>query len=116
MFGHRKDLKTKIELSIHCGTPMVQTLMFSGAEFYCVVCGETQGIFGTRSIEETTTLLHEMKKNERYFVKIAADCIPSGSRFPECEKCNSENHNMHASKEDLDKSDSAYLALRFGIA
>ena len=106
----------KARVKIHCGTPMVSTMMFSGAEFYCISCGSTQGIFGSApNTPETPELIEEWQKNKERFKKVAADCIPGGGMFPDCKKCNHEQHLSHASQEDLEKSDAAYKLLAGGI-
>ncbi len=106
----------KSRVKIHCGTPMVPTMMFSGAEFYCISCGSTQGLFGSApSTPETPELLEESKENQERFKKVAADCIPMGCMFPDCEKCKHEQHLNHAGQEDLGKSDAAYNLLAGGI-
>ena len=105
-------------LAMHCGTPMVSTLMFSGAEFYCVMCGGTEGIFGGDSVESTPELEQELDENEAKFKEVAGDCIPAGCYFHKCEKCQppgAEEHFLHASKEDLEKSDAAYKLLHGGM-
>ncbi len=103
------------QITIHCGTPMVRTFMFSGAEFYCVKCGNTEGIFGGIDINETDELLKEWKENEKLFQKIADDYIPKGGMFLNCEQCKREEHLLHASQEDIKKSDEAYKLLAGGI-
>ena len=108
--------KETIELKIHCGTPMVGTLMFGGAEFYCVKCGETQGVFGPAvTVPWTAKLGEEGKLNQNVFRKIAAVCIPVGCRFPKCKKCDGQDHLLHASNEELNKSSEAYKRLAGGI-
>jgi len=108
--------KETIELKIHCGTPMISTLMFSGAEFYCIRCGKTQGIFGSAGILPWTAKLgEEAKLNKGIFNQIAAACIPVGCRFPKCKKCDGQDHLLHASNEALNKSSEAYKLLAGGI-
>ena len=104
-------------LAVHCGTPMVGTIMFSGTEFYCVKCGATQGIFGTTDTESTLELQDELQKNEKKFEAIAGDLIPAGAQFDRCGICQEkkEDHRLHASQQDLDKSDVAYKLFFGGI-
>ncbi len=105
-----------IEYKIHCGTPMVATIMFSGAEYYCVICGETQGIFGpAETVPETRELIDGAERNDKLFKQAAGDLIPMGAMFPNCEQCRKEQHGNHASQEDLKKSDEAHKLLANGI-
>jgi len=103
-------------LNIHCGTPMVGTLLFFGSEFYCVGCGESQGVLGSAEIVPWTKQLGEKwNLNQIVFRKISSACIPPGSRFPNCEKCAGQDHLFHASNLELDKSAAAYKLLAGGI-
>ncbi len=103
--------------AVHCGTPMVGTIMFSGAEFYCVKCGTSQGMFGTMDTQATPELQRELEENEKKFREVAADLIPAGAQFDKCGTCQGkkEDHRLHASHEDLEKSDKAYQKLYGGI-
>jgi len=109
--------KETIELKVHCGTPMISTLMFSGSEFYCVKCGWDEGVFGpAETIFWTPELNEEGKRNQTVFREIADVCIPAGCRFPNCKKCNDgQDHLLHASNGALRKSDEAYKLLAGGI-
>ena len=108
--------KETIELKIHCGTPMIWTFKFSGAEYYCVRCGETQGMFGSApTIPWTTNLGKEQGINKEVFDRISAACIARGSRRKDCKKCDGQYHHEHASNAALKKSDAAYKLLAGGI-
>ena len=103
-------------LKVHCGTPMIWTFKFSGAEYYCVKCGVTQGIFGSaQSVQWTAALDKEQEINKKVFHRISAACIPRGSRRKDCKKCDGQDHQAHASKTDLEKSDATYKLLAGGI-
>jgi len=104
-----------MNLAMHCGTPMIYTLIFRGAEFYCIKCGYTKGMFNIMEQVATDKLFRERKENCDLFAVASIDCIPSGTHLDSCEKCQQEEHRMHVGKEALDKSDSAYLALAFGL-
>lgn len=68
-------IKQIYQIVMHCGTPMVLTIMFPDAEYYCGKCGISLGLFEASHIDESTKLLNEFKKNERAFNKIAGSCI-----------------------------------------
>lgn len=109
--------ETATSVAVHCGVPMVSTFMFSGAEFYCPKCGESQGMFNTDRIDITDELREQYDENEKKFRGIAGDCIPAGCRFDWCGICQGkkEAHRLHASQDDLKKSDAAYQKLYRGI-
>ncbi len=113
----KKELRSPTLLAVHCETPMISTVMFSGAEFYCPKCGETQGIFCTENTDSTPDLLQEREANQMLFLEISGDLIPTGAQFGNCVKCksSSEDHRLHASHRDLEKSDAAYKKLYRGI-
>jgi len=103
-------------LKIHCGTPMVRTYAFSGKEYYCVKCGETDGIFGPASTaQETDELIRQLERNFKIFFEDSLACIPIGARFNVCELCKHEQHLDHASQEEIEASREAYKLLAGGI-
>ena len=104
-------------ITVHCETPMVSTCMFSGSEYYCPSCGTGLGIMNTESVKATPELLEDHKKNRELFDQIAGACIPAGCRFHKCGTCQGKNedHRIHASHADLEKSDAAYQKLYGGI-
>jgi len=105
-----------------CGTPLVSTMIFSGAEFYCIKCASTYGIFGVPNrAEKTEALTKAYDKNRQLLYKIAANFIPHNCYINSCDKC--ENgpegrkhgyHHQHATDEQRKLSDAAYQVLLAG--
>ena len=96
------------EIAVCCGTPLVWTFMFSGAEWYCRKCKAQIPMLNVERIDSTPDMVKEKAENADWFFEIAKDCIPLGSRRRGCEKCNSENHLDHATPKELALSIVAY--------
>lgn len=108
------------QLGMCCGTPLVTTFVFSGAEYYCVRCGSTYGMFDVPRKIETPALREEWGRNRAAFDSVANRVIPQNSLRLDCEKCAAPNrpngyHHEHATSEQAAASDEAYAALKGGI-
>ena len=109
-----------IKFGMCCGTPLVATLLFSGAEYYCVRCGSTYGLFDVPIKIETPELREENHRNVEAFHSVAKGAIARNSLHHDCEKCNAPGrpngyHHQHATSEQAAASEEAYAALKGGI-
>ena len=109
-----------IKFGMCCGTPLVATFVFSGAEYYCVRCGSTYGMFDVPRKIETPALREERERNSAAFDSVAKGAIPRNSLRRDCEKCNTPGkhdgyHHQHATSEQAAASEEAYAALKGGI-
>lgn len=102
-----------IKFDMCCGEPLVGTMIFPKAEYFCTVCGSAYGIFGAPDrADATPELIARHKDIERKFSTIAKDCIPPGSQRVGCPECvRGAYHQDHASEEELAASDAAYAEL-----
>lgn len=108
------------QLGMCCGTPLVATFVFSGAEYYCVRCGSTYGMFDVPRKIETPALREERGRNIEAFDSVAKGAIARNSLHHDCEKCNAPGkpdgyHHQHATSEQAAASEEAYAALKGGI-
>ena len=89
--------KTRPPIPVCCKKPLVMTLMFRGAEFYCLDCQSTYGIMEyPGSVQSTPALVKLRKEREAKFQELAKDCIPAGSRRNKCKKCKEGGHGFHS--------------------
>lgn len=85
-------------------TPLIQTLAFSGAEFYCLTCGAHIGYTDPKAAKPTPELdarydALEAEWNEHVAGKLR---VVKGW-FDDCEKCKAreETHDAHATTEEI---------------
>lgn len=102
------------KLDVCCGKPLVGTLIFPGAEYFCTVCGNAYGMFGAPNrVDATPEMLALHESLAERFRAVAKDCIPFGAQLRDCPKCcGSEPHHHHATDGEMEASDAAYRALR----
>ena len=108
------------KVSACCGRPLVSTLCFSGAEFYCTVCGNTYGILDAPDhVEVTQDVAQRMETDRRYFNSVATYTIPYRSKRIGCEQCDragsGEYHHDHATLKQKQLSNRAYGILEKGM-
>lgn len=96
-----------------CGTPLVATYLFSGAEWFCVECRSTRGLLNVpERLEYSSAAKAESEENRQRFRAIAKDFIPFGCRLDGCAKCESgEDHRDHITDEEREASDEAVRRL-----
>lgn len=101
------------EMAMHCGTPLVPTMKFSKAEYYCRECGETFGMFdGFERTPVTPELSAAMEENIAWFRDASKDLIARGMRRRDCAQCEAgEYHSEHCGDEAIRRSDEAYRRL-----
>jgi len=107
----------KQKTAMCCGTPLISTMVFNGAEFYCRKCGSKYGMFGAFATAESTPELDvESEANQEWFYEIMSDYITPRSRRIDCEKCDKgEDHLLHATPEQLKASDAALEKLKEAV-
>ena len=57
--------------------PMIWTYAFPGAEWWCPYCGDTQGMFGGKSVEATK----ELKDDKKAWEKVSKPYLNAVSTF-----------------------------------
>lgn len=85
------------------GEPLVPTMVFSQAEFYCLECGSRFGFLAPRAAKQTEelaarykVLLAEWEEN------VGGRLLIAGGWRDDCEKCRprGESHVAHAAEEE----------------
>lgn len=96
-----------------CGKPLVHTMIFSGAEYFCPDCKGQYGIFGApEQIEAIEANRQLQAERQAAFLEMRKDCIPYGSQRIDCDKCGGwENHRNHATPEEITASEVAYAVI-----
>jgi len=117
LVGYSRDkvmASVAIKVCLNCETPLVPTMVFSGAEWFCMKCRQEFPLFNCERVLRTEELNTKLNVLTEEFVSIAKDCIPRGSRRADCAKCTvrSEYHLEHATLEQLERSKEAYVKLK----
>lgn len=113
----KTDLKVPGLIAVCCGTPLVCTMMFSGAEWYCIKCQTFLPLFDAERIDWTPGLAQEQEENKDWFYEVTADYMPLTAYRSGCENCDpstGEHHIDHATDEEKEKSKAAYTKLNEG--
>ena len=71
----KNENRAPAQLGMCCGTPLVATFVFSGAEYYCVRCGSTYGMFDVPRKIETPALREERERNSAAFDSVAKGAL-----------------------------------------
>ena len=100
------------KIAMCCDTPLISTFIFPYNEWYCRVCKTTYPLLNVSRVESTQELLDAQTVNKKWFRDAAKDVIPPRSRRHGCKQCAGENHEDHASEEELAASQEAYFQLR----
>lgn len=101
---------TQVATCLTDGAPLVSTIAFRYAEFYCLECGTSTGIFGpaVKGEDETPELLAKMEAATAEWVTLADGLIPEGGRLKDCSCCEKgEDHVVHARESELEAHDAA---------
>ena len=101
------------KIDICCGEPLVGTMIFPGAEYFCTVCHSSYGMFGAPGrADATPEMLARHEELRMQFKAIAKDCIPPRSQKQDCPQCTGDDyHLIHATEAEIEASDAAYKAL-----
>ena len=96
-----------------CGAPLIYTFAFSGAEYYCIECGSTHGMFEIGRAKNTPKLAQRLKQNEKKFEVARKGLLSGGVMFRNCKKCDKTNepHLRHATKKEVAAHEAAIKRL-----
>ena len=103
----KKPDRPKRGVVCQCGNPLISTMLFSGAEFFCCECKAMVGFINAERVDNPSEELIEKHRTDlAWFREAARDYIPTGDRLSTCEKCrNGEgDHIDHVTEEQLQKS------------
>ena len=106
-----------VSIAVCCDTPLVSTMIFSKAEWYCIKCRTALPLFNAERINWTPELEKKSEANDKWFREVTAGYIPPRCFMRDCQKCDTsrdEYHIDHATKEELEKSKTAYANLHKG--
>ena len=108
-----KDPK-EIVVCENCGSPLLNTFIFSGAEKLCLNCGASRDMFFGTRVPETKELKDLQKKIEEYFEPIAKNILSGGCMHRGCKKCEEEreHHINHATDEEKELHKKAFQLLK----
>ena len=99
-----------------CGTPLIPTFRFSGAEFFCVACGEPFALFNARRVPKEADYWPRYVEAKAWFDEHAVNTIARGERRGDCPGClTGDNHLNHVDDETRKASELAYEKLLAGM-
>lgn len=92
----------EIAICPHCNEPLILTMIFPGAEYYCLMCGSSYGMLSVSKTLSSEELNYKKKQYEKIFKILAKDIIPYGCYFNKCEKCKKfeDTHAEHATEKE----------------
>jgi hypothetical protein len=79
----------------NCKTPLISTLVFRGAEWYCWRCRATYGLLESVSVPCTPAIRARLQKKRLWFDKHAKHIWTAGAKKRGCKKCETEMHASH---------------------
>ncbi len=95
-------------IAVCCGFPMINTMIWSCAEYFCAKCGANKGILDPDMVELTPQLQAAKNHLQAAFDNVAKDCIAIGMRKRNCPQCADQDHLHHATPEERQKSKAAF--------
>lgn len=102
------------------GNPLISTLIFSQAEWFCMECRNAYGLMNVDREPWTEELQQKLDEQKAEFEELRKDCIPHGSYRRDCDQCMCRGefnnkprtpHIEHASAEAKQASKVAYSKL-----
>lgn len=97
-----------------CGEPLVSTLDFPGAEFYCLECRQRYGFLSPRPGQPTPELEARYRALQAEWDEhVAGRLLLHGGWLHDCEQCkpHAEPHHAHATEEEWDEHHKALMWL-----
>lgn len=94
-----------ISVCNNCEKPVVWTFAFDGAEYYCLLCAGSTGMFGgKKEVKSTSELVAWKMIIERVWKALRQNHTGSGRyRVSKCLKCKEEDHGRHFSKSEIER-------------
>lgn len=104
-----------IAMCPRCVVPLVMTMGWSHAEFYCLNCGAHLGFLSPVPADETPRLLEQMHATGAEFERLGGkDLITAGGYRTGCSQCIialGESHDRHATDDERARHEAALTAL-----
>lgn len=102
-----------------CKNPLISTMAFAHAEWFCLECRWMGGIFDNKAIDSTPALEEKKKADTEKFNLHRPNLWMGGERVAGCAKCENgktgERHIHHLTDDEIQKSKAARAALGFKI-
>ena len=93
----------------NCENPLIATLAFAGAEWFCWECRWRGSMFNSKDIDSTPELVKKLKSDTSKFDEIRDDLWLGGECIIGCKKCKErkERHAHHLTKREKERSERA---------
>lgn len=105
---------SRVAMCPDCERPLISTMIFSKAEFFCRKCKRTLGYLEPDPAEDSPELQAIIDADEKWFRPIASKCMPIGGKLRTCDKCRTTgdySHADHATEQEKKDSKAAYHEL-----
>ena len=98
----------------NCGSPLISTFAFSGAEYYCLDCGRKYGMLGVDRVAATPEIKQELDDNEKTFSEIREGLLSGGAMLKDCNTCSQtgQSHLHHATPKEVKAHEAALKRLK----
>jgi hypothetical protein len=100
------------KIAICCNHPLVSTMLFSGAEYFCMKCGTKYGMLEAERVDVTPELAAAKDSIEAHFKELTQAIVPWKSYRVDCLQCSKpdgtrEYHWLHMTPEEKRASNKA---------
>lgn len=114
-----EDRPTKY--AVHCGVPLIPTMVFRKAEFYCLECGAALGMFSPMTSKATPELHAKYDELKAEWDEHASGVVPNHEFWrSDCPRCSGdgEPHPLHMTDEEreADRRGREWLRERAGVS
>lgn len=109
-------MSNTIVVCLRCGTPLISTLKFSKAEWFCAACAEPFGLIEGKRVLLNYKLEVRYDEAVTWFDEQAVGAIAIGERRTDCPQCDTgDDHLNHVDDETRKASEEAYKRLLLGM-
>lgn len=97
--------KLTIAICPQCNNPLISTLLFAQAEWFCMGCKNTYGLFYSETVQQTPELHAKLKQDLKEFNTFKNDLYLGGEKINGCKLCREKNepHIRHLTEEERNK-------------
>jgi cytochrome c1 len=85
----------------NCGRPLVSTMVFPGAEYFCTRCKSRFGMMDVDEVAATPELLKQLKADTTFFKRYAKDLWFGRVKKAGCVRCAEGWHTEHLTEKEV---------------
>jgi len=99
-------MEAMLRLCDRCEHPLISTMAFRGAEWYCPNCGMVAGMFSGHRVKVTPSRIRKHEGDLRWWAGVRKHLFIGGECLVGCPKCEAvirEPHTRHLTDEEKEK-------------